>query len=242
MAELYVVGLGPGGGDGMTLRARQALQEAEVIVGYNVYLDLIRHELPGKEFLTTGMGREEERCRMALESACGGRVTALVCSGDAGVYGMAAPVLSLAPEYEGCRVEIIPGVTSALAAGALLGAPLGQDFCIISLSDLLTPWELIEKRLRAAAMGDFVIAIYNPCSHGRPDHLRRACGILLESLPSDRVCGLVRNADRPDMEVRICPLSELPMAGADMYSTVLVGNSFTRIIQGWMVTPRRIKQ
>lgn len=238
MKKLYVVGLGPGALDGMTLRAREALGESSVIVGYTVYVDLLREHFPEKEFLTTPMRQELERCRMALTSAAGGRVTAMVCSGDAGVYGMAGPILELAPEFPEVKVEVIPGVTAACAGAAVLGAPVGHDFAVISLSDLLTPMEVIERRLRCAAAGDFAICLYNPASRKRADYLAWACDRILEYRDAGTVCGLVRQIGRQGESMEIMTLGELRRATADMFTTVFVGNSCTSVIGGRMVTPR----
>ena len=161
---VFVVGLGPGGGQFLTVQAQSALQQAEVLCGYTVYIDLVRPLYPEKECYTTGMTREIDRCRWALDTARAGRDVALVCSGDAGVYGMASPLLELAEEYPDVNVEVVPGLTAALSGGAVLGAPLAHDFCVISLSDRLTPWEVIEKRLACAAQGDFALVLYNPSS------------------------------------------------------------------------------
>ena len=166
---VYVVGLGPGDPQFLTAQAKTALENADILCGYTVYIDLIRSFYPEKEVHATGMTKEIDRCRWALETAQSGKTVALVCSGDAGVYGMASPILELAPNYPSVEIEVIPGLTAALSGGAVLGAPLAHDFCVISLSDRLTPWEIIEKRLACAAMGDFCVAIYNPSSKGRPD-------------------------------------------------------------------------
>ena len=166
---VYVVGLGPGEPFYMTQQAANTLESVDAICGYKVYLDLIRDEFPCEEYYSTGMTQEIDRCRWALEKASTGKRVALVCSGDAGVYGMASPLLELAPGYPDVAVEIVPGLTAALSGGAVLGAPLAHDFCVISLSDRLTPWEVIEKRLACAAIGDFCVALYNPSSKGRPD-------------------------------------------------------------------------
>ncbi|MBQ1619552.1 MAG: precorrin-3B C(17)-methyltransferase, partial [Oscillospiraceae bacterium] len=190
------------------------------------------------EIVTTPMKHEVERCRRALELASTGRTVALVCSGDAGVYGMAAPVLELAPEYPEADVQIIPGVTAALSGAAVLGAPLGHDFCVISLSDLLTPWDVIEKRLRSAAEGDFAICLYNPASKKREDYLRRACDIVLGRRSGDTLCGWVKNIGRAGQEHRLLTLSELREEKLDMFTTVFIGASTTREIAGRMVTPR----
>ena len=236
--KLTVVGIGPGNEAHMTLRAKQALEEAQVIVGYQVYVDLVKDHYPTKEFLTTGMTREAQRCRMALEEAKKGKNVAMVCSGDSGVYGMAALCYELRGEDSTPEIQVVPGLTAACSGGAVLGAPLTHDFAVISLSDRLTPWEKIEARLRCAAQGDFAIAIYNPKSKGRPDHLARACDILMEILPPDRLCGVVRNIGRDGEEARLMSLQELRDFDADMFCTVFIGNQMTRAIAGKMVTPR----
>ena len=237
--KLFIVGLGPGGEAFMTAQARAALEEAEVLCGYTVYIELVAHLFPGKETYTTPMRQELDRCRWALETAAGGKTVALVCSGDAGVYGMAGPVLQLAPQWPDVEVEVVPGVTSALSGAALLGAPIGHDFCVISLSDLLTPWEAIENRLRCAAAGDFSVVLYNPASHKRPDYLQRACDILLSAGVSPKtVCGYVRNTGREGEEARVLPLGELRDTQLDMFSTAFIGSSTTRTEGGRMITPR----
>ncbi len=238
MAELYVVGIGPGNAENLTGAAREALERAALICGYTVYADLLRPMYPRKEYYTTGMTGEIERCRHCLERAAAGETVALVCSGDAGVYGMAGPVLTLMPEYPGASVTVIPGVTAALSGGALLGAPLGHDFCVISLSDRLTDWALIEKRLRLAAQGDFAICLYNPASRHRQDYLQKACDILLTEKGGDTVCGLVRQIGREGESWQILDLKTLRDARADMFTTAFIGSSQTREIGGRMVTPR----
>ena len=184
------------------------------------------------------MTREIERCRKALSLSQSGREVAMVCSGDAGVYGMAGPLYELLPEYPGAEIEVVPGVTAALSGAAVLGAPLTHDFCVVSLSDLMTPWPLIEKRLRCAAEGDFAIAIYNPSSRKRADYLQKACDILLETLPADTVCGWVENIGREGETSRVLTLGELREEKLNMFTTVFVGNSATKNILGAMVTPR----
>ena len=182
---------------------------------------------------------EMERCRWALETAAAGKNVALVCSGDAGVYGMASPVLELAKEYPDVRIEVVPGVTAALSGAAVLGAPLGHDFCVISLSDLLTPWSLIEKRLQCATAGDFALCLYNPASHRRRDHLQRAVGILLAAGKAENTpCATVRNIARPGQQVQFYTLEELREAPVDMFTTVFVGSSSTLQQDSWMITPR----
>ena len=238
MNVLYVVGLGPGGSRWMTWEARAALEQAEVLCGYTVYLDLIRGEFPDKEYFSTPMTQEIERCRAALERARSGLTTALVCSGDAGVYGMAGPVLELAPQFPEVEIQVVPGVTAALAGAAVLGAPLMRDFAVLSLSDLLTPWEVIRRRLELAAQGDFVLCLYNPSSRRRRDHLRMACDIVLAHRGPETVCGWVRNAGRAQEEHQVLTLGELQEAQVDMFTTVFIGSAATRRIGDRMVTPR----
>ena len=228
MTKLYVIGLGPGSYEDMTMRAAKALASCDVIAGYTVYVDLIRDYYPDKEFLTTPMTKEEERCRLALETASAGKTTAMVCSGDAGVYGMAGLIFSMGKDYPQVEVEVIPGVTAALSGAALLGAPLIHDFVLISLSDLLTPWEKIEKRLRCAAQADFVICLY----------LKKACRIIEEYQSGDTVCGYAANIGREGETYHICTLRELEDARTDMFTTVFIGNSQTRELKGHMITPR----
>lgn len=239
MSNLYAVGIGPGGAEYMTREAYHVLEDADVICGYTVYVDLVKDLFPDKKFYTTGMRKEIERCRWAMDEAAQGQDVALVCSGDAGVYGMAGPLLEMAPEYPDVEVIIIPGTTAALSGGAVLGAPLMHDFCLISLSDLLTPWETIEKRLKAAAEGDFSICLYNPRSHKRADYLEKACDILVAAGKSpETVCGWVKNIGREGQECRVTKLSALKDEPVDMFTTVFIGNSTTKEIGGRMVTPR----
>lgn len=239
MNKIYVVGIGPGKARFMTDQARQALEEAEVLCGYTVYVELVAPLFPGKETYTTPMTKELDRCRWALQTAALGKTVALVCSGDPGVYGMAAPLLQLAPDYPDVEVEVVAGVTAALSGAAVLGAPLGHDFCVISLSDLLTPWAVIEKRLQCAAQGDFAICLYNPSSRKRADYLQKACDILLAyGKAPETVCGWVRNIGREGQEKQLLTLGELRDARLDMFTTVFIGSAGTRNIQGNMVTAR----
>ena len=238
MGKLFVVGIGPGGADGLTIRAERVLREAEVFFGYTLYIELLRPLFPGKEMVSTGMTGEAERCRMALERAQRVKAAALVCSGDAGIYGLAGLVLELSPDYPEVEIEIVPGVTAAVSGAALLGAPLGHDFCVISLSDRLTEWSVIEKRLLCAAEGDFVLCLYNPASRHRKDTLRRACEILLKHREASTVCAIARSIGREGESFRILSLRQLSEAEADMFSTVFVGSSRTKEISGRMVTPR----
>ncbi len=238
MGKIYVVGIGPGCEEMMTLHAKNTIEACDVIVGYRTYIELIRKLYPGKEFIESGMRSEIDRCRTCLELAKEGRTVALICSGDAGVYAMASPMMETALDDGFSDVETVPGVTAAQSGSALLGAVIANDYCTISLSDLLTPWDVIEKRLRCAAEGDYCIAIYNPSSHNRAGYLKRACSILLEILPGDRPCGYVRNIGRDDTSVKVCTLSELCEEQTDMFTTVFVGNSATYIKCGRLITPR----
>lgn len=232
--------MGPGSYDQMTIRAAQALQEAQVIAGYSVYVELVKPHFPDKEYLVTPMRKEADRCRMAIDAACAGKSVAMISSGDAGVYGMAGLIYELAQGRD-LQIEVIPGVTAALSGGAVLGAPLTHDFAVISLSDLLTPWEKIEARLDMAARADFSIVLYNPSSMKRADYLRRAVEILLRHKAPETVCGAVRNIGRAGESYELMSLTELADYQADMFTTVFIGNSQTRNLSGKMVTPRGYK-
>ena len=238
MRKLAVVGIGPGNYENMTIRADRALRECDVIVGYTVYVDLVKERYADKEFLTTPMLREVERCEMALETARGGKTVAMICSGDSGIYGMAALVYELRGNRTTPEISVVPGLTAACSGGALLGAPLTHDFAVISLSDRLTPWEKIERRLECAALGDLSIVLYNPRSKGRPDNLRLACDILLKHLPASRLCGVAHNIGREGEGCEILSLEDLRTADVDMFSTVFIGNAQTKVIGGKLVTPR----
>ena len=237
-----MVGIGPGKPEGMTIEAENTLKDCEVLVGYPLYLSLLSPEFDGKERLSTEMTREEERCRMALREADAGRKTALVCSGDPGVYGLAGLVLKMKKDYPEVTVRVIPGVTAATAGAALLGAPLISDFAVISLSDRLTPPEKIRNRLRAAAQGDFVIVIYNPESHGRAGYLAKACELLLEELPEDRPAAAVTRIGREGESVWTGTLGQLKERPADMYTTVFIGSSATEKQDELLITERGYSQ
>ncbi len=239
--KLYVVGIGPGNYEEMTLRAIRTLEECQVIVGYTVYVDLIKSHFPDKEFITTSMRQEIERCRIAFSQADLGKKTAMICSGDSGIYGMSGLILEIGAEYPKVSVELVSGVTAALSGAALLGAPIMHDFAVISLSDLMTPWEQIEKRLEAAAKADFSICLYNPSSKKRADYLRRACDILLKYKNKDTPCGIAINIGRREEDSSLYTLEMLRDIQVDMFTTVFVGNSATKIINGKMVTPRGYK-
>lgn len=222
----------------MTIKAVKALEDCDVIIGYTVYVDLVKEHFPGKEFLTTPMKREVERCELAFEKAAEGRTTAMICSGDAGVYGMSGLMLEIGQRYPQVEVEMICGVTAAIGGASVLGAPLIHDFAVISLSDLLTPWEKIEQRLLAAAQADFVVCLYNPSSKKRHDYLQKACDLMMKYKSEDTVCGTVVNIGRDGEEGKLYTLKELRDTQVDMFTTVFVGNSQTRVVNGKMVTPR----
>ena len=238
MNKIYAVGLGPGNPEFFTDQAKAAMEKSDVICGYTVYVDLVRDLYPEKEFYTTSMKQEIDRCRKALEIAESGKTVAMVCSGDSGVYGMAGLLIQLKDEYKDIDVEVVCGVTAAISGSAVLGAPLGHDFCVISLSDLLTPWEVIEKRLRCAGEADFLIALYNPRSHKRVEHLNKACDILMENKSPDTVCGYVKNIGRDGQEKHIVLLKDLADEPIDMFTTVFIGNKETKIYGDDIVTPR----
>ena len=214
--KLFVVGLGPGGLDQITPAAIDAIEQSDVIAGYTVYVDLIRQRFADKTFLTTPMKQEVDRCRMAIEETVKGKNVSMVCSGDAGVYG-------------------------AMSGAAVLGAPLIHDFAVISLSDLLTPLDKIMTRVELAAQGDFVLCFYNPASKKRTDYLRQACERILRHRSADTPCGYVRNIGREGEQATVLTLAELAQAQVDMFTTVFVGNSQTKLINGKLVTPRGYK-
>ena len=238
MNKLYVIGIGPGEYEQMTLKAIHAMEKSEVIIGYTVYVDLVKEHFPGKEFLTTPMKKEVDRCVMAFEEAKKGKVVSMICSGDAGVYGMSGLMYEVGVNYPEVELEIIPGVTAATGGAAVLGAPLIHDFCLISLSDLLTPWEKIEARLLAAAEADFVVCLYNPSSRKRSDYLQKACDLMMQYKSPETVCGIVSYIGRDGEHYEVMDLKTLLDTKVDMFTTVWVGNSQTKEINGKMVTPR----
>ena len=238
MNKLYVIGIGPGEYEQMTLKAIHAMEKSEVIIGYTVYVDLVKEHFPGKEFLTTPMKKEVDRCVMAFEEAKKGKVVSMICSGDAGVYGMSGLMYEVGVNYPEVELEIIPGVTAATGGAAVLGAPLIHDFCLISLSDLLTPWEKIEARLLAAAKADFVVCLYNPSSRKRSDYLQKACDLMMQYKSPGTVCGIVSYIGRDGEHYEVMDLKTLRDTKVDMFTTVWVGNSQTKEINGKMVTPR----
>ncbi len=233
---IYVVGLGPGQESETTPRAEAALERSDVVVGYKAYIDLIAPRFQDKELMASSMRQEVERCRQVVDLALQGKTVALVSSGDAGVYGMAGILLEIADGR--VDVEIVPGITAACSAAAVLGAPLMHDFAVVSLSDLLTPWPLIEKRLALAAEGDFVLCLYNPASRGRRDTLQRACDILLGGRDGETPSGWVRNIGRDGQTHRVLPLKDLRDEELDMFCTAIVGNSSTKTLGSRLVTPR----
>lgn len=238
MSKIYVVGIGPGAYEKMTIEAAEALKDSDTIIGYTVYVDLVKDHFADKRFLTTPMTKEVDRCVLAFEEAGKGHTVSMICSGDAGVYGMAGLMYEVGERYPQVEICILPGVTAATGGAAVLGAPLIHDFCLISLSDLLTPWEKIEKRLLAAAEADFVVCLYNPSSKKRHDYLAKACDLMMRYKAADTVCGLVSNIGREGENCRVLTLKELRDTPVDMFTTVFVGNSQTKVINGKMVTPR----
>ena len=222
----------------MTGIAMNALKDSDTIIGYTVYVDLVKDTFPDKEYLTTPMKKEVDRCVLAFEEAMKGKRVSMICSGDAGVYGMAGLMYEVGEKYPEVELEIVPGVTAALGGAAVLGAPLIHDFCLISLSDLLTPWEKIEKRLLLASEADFVICLYNPGSHKRADYLEKACDLMLRYKAPETVCGIVSQIGRDGETSRTMTLAELRNTKVDMFTTVFIGNSQTKEIRDHMVTPR----
>lgn len=241
MGKIWIVGMGPGNQELMTKKAIDTLNNSDVIIGYTGYIALLGDDFSNIEKIATGMRGEVERCRMCFEKALENKNVSLICSGDAGVYGMASLIFELSSEYSEVEIEVVPGVSASLSGAAILGAPINHDFVTISLSDLLTPWEVIEKRLRMASAGDFVITLYNPSSHKREDYLKRACEILLENLSGDTACGYVKNIGRDGEEAWIGTLLELKDEKVDMFTTCFIGNSQTFIKDGKLITPRGYK-
>lgn len=238
MNKIYVVGIGPGAYEMMTIQAVQVLQSCDVIVGYQVYVDLVKEHFNGKEFLTTPMTREVERCELAFAQAAAGKTVAMISSGDAGIYGMAGLMFEIGVQYPDIAVEVIPGITAASSGAACLGAPLIHDFAVISLSDLMTPWEKIMLRIQKAAEADFNIVLYNPSSRKRADYLEKACDLMLQILPPDRICGTVENIGREGMHYETCTLARLRQKKVNMFTTVFIGNAGTKKLGDRMVTPR----
>ncbi|MGG7212621.1 precorrin-3B C(17)-methyltransferase [Clostridium nigeriense] len=237
MGKLYVIGIGPGGLDHMTIMAKKAIEESEVVVGYIKYIDMIKPMIEGKEVFSTGMRGEEQRCREALRLSKD-KIVALVSTGDSGIYGMAGLVLELMQDED---VEIIPGLTASSAAGSILGAPLMHDNCNISLSDLMTPYDLIKKRVENAADADFIISLYNPRSKGRPHYLKECIDIIRKYRKDDTPIAVVRHALREGQEVRLFTLENFDESIVDMFSIVIVGNTQSYIKNDKFITPRGYK-
>ena len=245
MAKITVVGIGPGNYEDMTPSARKAIEDAQLVAGYKTYISLIEELIQDKEVIGTGMTQEVDRCKAAVEAAQAGKDTVVVSSGDAGIYGMAGLVLELVlqlpqdkrPQWGG----VVAGVSAVQASASILGAPLMHDFAVISLSDWMTPWELIQKRARLAGEGDFVIALYNPKSKHRPDYIYKIQEILLESRKGDTPVGIVTSATREKQQVVISDLAHFTEEEIGMFSLVVIGNSNTYVQDGFMVTSRGYK-
>lgn len=236
--KIYVTGFGPGDFCHLTYQAGKALEESDLIIGYTVYTKLVYSFFPDKQYVDTPMKKERERCVIALEEALKGKTVSLICSGDSGVYGLAGLIYEEAKNYHQVDIEIIPGVTAACSGAAILGAPLIQDFSVISLSDLLVSWEVIEKRLEYSAAADFVICLYNPGSKKRKDYLKRVCQILLRQKSPKTICGFVHNIGREGEKAVVTTLAGLMEVETDMFTTVFIGSSHTEVINGKMVTHR----
>ncbi len=240
--KIYVVGIGPGSLDHMTPYAKAAIEKSDVVVGYTVYVELVKELTRGKEVLSTPMKKEVDRCKIALDAALENKTVAFVCSGDAGVYGMAGIMIQVAKEHPEVDIEIVPGITAACSGAALLGAPLIHDFSIISLSDLLTPWDLIMKRVKLAAEADMSIVLYNPKSKKRRDYIDKAVDAILKFRSPDTPSGYVKMIGRDGEITKICKLTDLKdNDDIDMFTTVFIGNSTTEIINDKIVTPRGYK-
>ena len=245
MGKITVIGIGPGSLEDMTPRARKAIESAEVVVGYKTYIKLVESIIGGKEIIDNGMMQEVERCQLAVKSAAEGKETVVISSGDSGIYGMAGLVLELVlqlPENE--RPEwggVVAGISAVQASAAILGAPLMHDFAVISLSDLMTPWELIKKRAEAAGSADFVIALYNPESHKRVNHIEEIREIVMKYRSSETPVGIVSSASRDAEEKVISNLENFTKEDIHMFSLVIIGNSNTYVKDGYMITPRGYK-
>ena len=237
--KLHVVGFGPGGKEHMTFKAAEAIQNADVVTGYTTYVNLMKPIFPDKEYKATGMMKEVERCRMAIEDAMTGKDVAMISSGDSGIYGMAGIIYELADEMKAdIDIDVVPGITAASTAASILGAPLMHDLAIISLSDLMTPLDLIMKRVDCAGQGDMIVCLYNPKSKTRTEYLDEAKDILLKYRRPETPVGIVRNAGRDDEKSVVTTLSELDADIVDMFSIVIIGNSQTYVSNGRMITPR----
>lgn len=239
MGKLYAVGFGPGGYEHMTAKVIDVIKNADVITGYTTYVEMLKKFFPDKEYVATPMTKEMDRCRMAVDLAAEGKTVAMVSSGDSGIYGMAGILLEIANEKKAdVEIETVPGVTAASAAASVLGAPLMHDFTIISLSDLMTPYSLIMKRVDCAGQGDFIVCFYNPKSKKRADYVEKAAEILMKYRDGKTPVGIVRHAGREEESSYITTLDAVKDAPIDMFSIVIVGNSNTYVRDGKMITPR----
>ena len=237
--RLHVVGFGPGGKEHMTFKAAEVIQNADVVTGYTTYVNIVKPYFPDKVYKATGMMKEVDRCKMAIEDAMEGKDVAMISSGDSGIYGMAGIIYQLADEMNAdIDIDTVPGITAASTAASVLGAPLMHDLAIISLSDLMTPIDLIMKRVDCAGIGDMIVCLYNPKSKGRTEYLNQAQQILLKHRSADTPVGIVRNAGRDDERKEITTLGELHKADVDMFCMVIIGNSQTYVSNGRMITPR----
>ena len=237
--KLTVVGFGPGSKEDMTLRAVKAIEDADIVTGYTTYVNLLKEYFPDKEYKATGMMKEVERCKSAIEDALTGLNVTMVSSGDSGIYGMAGIIYQLVDEMDAdIEVDVVPGVTAASAAASILGAPLMHDLAIISLSDLMTPYDLIMKRIESAGNGDLIVCLYNPRSKKRREHLPEAVEILLRHRSPETPVGIVRNARRDGESMILSTLGDVPYDEVDMFSIVIIGNSQTYVSDGKMITPR----
>lgn len=238
MAKLYVVGIGPGGREHMTFKAVEVIKDSDVIVGYTPYIEYLGDLVEGKVLFSTGMKGEIERCKEAIEQVRKGKTTSIISTGDAGLYGMAGPILELAEDID---VEIIPGVTAAFSAASELGSPIMHDYASISLSDLMTPWEVILKRVDKASDADFVLTIYNPRSKGRSEHLEEAINLVRKYRKNTTPVGIVKNSGRLGTEITITTLEEMDFEMVDMLTVLIIGNSNTYIAGDKIITPRGYK-
>ena len=239
MGKLYVVGFGPGGYEHMTVKCVEVIKEADIVTGYTTYVEMLKEFFPDKKYLATPMMQEVKRCRMAVEEAMKDQTVAMVSSGDSGIYGMAGIIYQVAEEM-GAEIEIetVPGVTAASAAASVLGAPLMHDFAVISLSDLMTPLDLIMKRVDCAGQSDLIVCLYNTKSKKRTGYVEQAADILMKYRAPKTPVGIVRHAGRKGESSQITTLGELKNAEIDMFSVVLIGNSQTYVSGGRMITPR----
>ena len=237
--KLHVVGFGPGGKEHMTFKAAETIQNADIVTGYTAYVNMMKPIFPDKEYKATGMMKEVDRYRMAIEDAMAGKDVAMISSGDSGIYGMAGIIYQLADEMKAdIEIDTVPGMTAASTAASVLGAPLMHDLAIISLSDLMTPLDLIMKRVDCAGIGDMIVCLYNPKSKTRTEYLNQAQQILLKHRSAETPVGIVRNAGREDQRAQITTLGDLDKADVDMFSIVIIGNSQTYVSNGRMITPR----